>query len=298
VSTTGATSATGAAAAPDLDGRLFIITGANSGIGRVTARLLVGRGARVVLAGRSLERCEALAAELRRQVDPKRVELLALDLADLASVRAAAATVLKRGWIIGGLINNAGVAGARARGLTRDGFEMAFGVNHLGHFLFTRLLEARLRENASARVVNLASEAHRRIAGIDFPALRQPTRSRTGLHEYGVSKLCNILFTRELARRWPGSGVTSYAVHPGLIATDIWRSVPQPLRWLMTRFMVAPDADAGAATTIYCATAREIASVSGRYYNQQREATPSRAAQDDAVAARLWDESEQMTGLV
>ena len=283
----------GTGAAVALDGRRFIVTGASSGIGRVTARRLAGMGAHVVIAGRSVEGCEAVALELRQQGDPARIEVLALDLADLASVRAAAAQVLAGGGRIAGLINNAGVAGAR--GVTRDGFELAFGVNHLGHFLFTRLLEARLRESAPARVVNISSVAHRRITGIDFHALRQTTRTRTGLHEYGVSKLCNVLFARELARRWAGSGVTSYALHPGVIATDIWRHVPQPLRWLLTRWMVTPEQ--GADTTILCATAPELAGVSGRYYDQGREVTPNRVARDDTLAARLWDESEKMVGL-
>jgi len=287
-------SAAGADAAADLGGKLFIVTGANSGIGRVTAQRLAQRGARVVLAGRSRERCQAFADQLGRQVDPGLIEVLALDLADLASVRAAAAVVIERRWTIAGLINNAGVAGAH--GQTRDGFELAFGVNHLGHFLFTRLLEARLRDSAPARVVNVSSDAHLRIKQLDFAALDRPTRTRTGLHEYGVSKLCNVLFTRALARRWAGSGVTSYALHPGVIATDIWRQVPQPFRWLMTRLMASP-AD-GAATTVLCATAPDLASVSGRYYRNQHEARPSRLAEDDALGDRLWQESEKRVGLL
>jgi len=274
----------------DLAGRRFIITGPYSGIGRVTAQNLASRGAAVVLAGRSLERCQALATELRAPGDADRIEVLALDLADLASVRAAAEQVIARGGRVDGLINNAGVAGARGR--TRNGFELAFGVNHLGHFLFTRLLEARLSESAPARVVNVSSEAHRRIKSIDFPALRAPTKTRTGLHEYGVSKLCNILFAREIARRWAGRGITAYALHPGVIATDIWRSVPQPLRWLLTRWMKTPEA--GAATSIRCATDPALANVNGRYFMNESESNPSRAARSDELAARLWDESESM----
>jgi dehydrogenase/reductase SDR family protein 13 len=274
----------------ELRGRRFIVTGPYSGIGRITARRLAERGAALVLAGRSIERCEALAVELRQPGEPNRVDVLALDLADLASVRAAAEQVIARGWPIAGLINNAGVAGKR--GQTRNGFELAFGVNHLGHFLLTRLLEARMREGGGARVINVASEAHRRIRGIDFPALRMPTRTRTGLYEYGVSKLCNILFTRELARRWAGSGIVGYALHPGVIATDIWRSVPQPFRWLMTRWMKTPEE--GAATSIRCATDPALANDNGRYYINEHESTPNRAAQDADLAARLWDESERM----
>jgi retinol dehydrogenase-12 len=279
----------------ELAGRVFIVTGANSGIGRITAAALARRGARLFLGCRSVEKGEAVAASLRGPSGAARaeVEVLPIDLADLASVRAAAAAFLERGLPLHGLINNAGLAGTR--GSTRDGFELAFGVNHLGHFLLTRLLERRLRGSAPARVVNVSSQAHRSAAGIDFAALRRPTRSRTGLPEYGVSKLCNVLFTRELARRWAGSGVTSYALHPGVVETHIWRRVPQPLRWLMTRFMVSPER--GARTTILCATDPALAGSSGRYYDQQREVEPSPVAQDDALAARLWSESEPMAGL-
>jgi retinol dehydrogenase-12 len=277
----------------DLDGRRYIITGPYSGIGRVTARNLASRGAALVLAGRSIEQCQSLAAELSRPGQSDGIEALALDLADLSSVRAAAEQVLARGGRVDGLINNAGVAAAH--GVTRDGFELAFGVNHLGHFLFTRLLEARLRESAPSRVVNVASEAHRRVGGIDFEALRGRTRTRTGLREYCVSKLCNFLFAREIARRWAGSGITAYALHPGAIATDIWRSVPRPLRGLLTFWMKTPEQ--GAATSIACATDPALANVNGRYFINQREANPNRAARDDRLAERLWDESERMVGL-
>ncbi|HZL18987.1 MAG TPA: SDR family oxidoreductase [Polyangia bacterium] len=276
----------------DLTGRTFLVTGANSGIGQITATRLAERGAQVFLGCRDGAKGEAVAAPLRAA--GARVEVLPLDLADLASVRQAAATFVARGLPLHGLINNAGLAGTRA--LTRDGFELTFGVNHLGHFLLTRLLEARLREGAPARVVNISSQAHRSAKGIDFTALREPARSRTGLREYAVSKLANVLFTRELARRWAGSGVTAYALHPGVVATGIWRRLPGPLRWLVTRFMITPEE--GARTTIFCATAPELAGVSGRYYDHQRESTPSQVAQDDALAARLWDESDKMVGLL
>lgn len=277
--------------ASDLAGRTFLVTGANSGIGRITAETLARRGGQVLLACRAPEKGEAVAAPLRAA--GAKVEVLRLDLADLSSVRDAAAAFLARDLPLHALINNAGLAGSRS--LTRDGFELTFGVNHLGHFLLTRLLEARLRSSAPARVVNVSSQAHRGAKGIDFSVLRQRARSRTGIPEYGVSKLANILFTRELARRWAGSGVTAYALHPGVVATGIWRRVPGPLRWLVKRFMVTPEE--GARTTIVCATAPELAAVSGRYYDRGRESTPSLVAQDDALAVRLWDESEKLVGL-
>lgn len=279
----------------DLDGKTFIVTGANSGIGQVTAAVIAGRGGRVFLGCRSREKAELAMSSLRAAAGSAALQLEAMpiDLADLASVRAAAESFRARGVPLHALINNAGVAGGR--GLTRDGFELAFGVNHLGHFLLTRLLEAPLRAGAASRVVNVSSESHRGPSGLDFEALARPTGTRTGLHEYGVSKLCNVLFTRELGRRWSGTGVTAYAVHPGVVATAIWRRVPQPLRWLMTRFMISPQA--GARTTVFCATAPELTGVTGRYYLNERESTPSAAAGDDALAARLWQESERLVGL-
>lgn len=282
----------------DLAGRTFLVTGANSGIGRVTASTLARRGARVFAGCRTTEVAEATATALGRELAALpgaaaggAVEALALDLADFASVRAAAGNLLARGLPLHGLVNNAGVAGVRA--VTRDGFELTFGVNHLGHFLLTRLLEPALRAGAPARVVNVSSQAHRGPSGIDFGALREPARSRTGFPEYAVSKLCNVLFTRELARRWADRGVTTYALHPGVVATRIWRRVPQPLRWLGLKLMIS--AEEGAETTVFCATAPELAATSGRYYIRAREAAPSALAQDDALALRLWEESEAAT---
>src|SRR5207248_1708186 len=140
-------------------------------------------------------------------------------------------TLLDGGRPLHGLINNAGVAGQR--GLTAQGFELAFGINHLGHFLLTTLLVDRLRETGGARVVNVSSDSHYQAKGIDFDAVRQPTKSMTGMREYAVSKLANVLFTQELARRVPASELGAYAVHPGVIASDIWRRVPGPARSMM-----------------------------------------------------------------
>jgi NAD(P)-dependent dehydrogenase (short-subunit alcohol dehydrogenase family) len=278
----------------DLVGRTFLVTGANGGIGRVVSARLATRGARVVLGCRTVETAAATAVSQRGQGGSPALafETLAVDLGDLASVRAAASSFLARGIALHGLINNAGLTTRRA--LSRDGIELTFAVNHLGPFLLTRLLEPALRAGAPSRVVNVASEAHRRVTGIDFSALRRPG-SFSGFPEYAVSKLCNILFTRELARRWAGSGVTAYAVHPGVVATGIWRRLPRPLRWLATRSMLSPEE--GARTVLTCATAPELGSVSGRYYKHDREALPRPVAEDDALAARLWTESEKLAGL-
>lgn len=277
---------------PDLAGKNAIVTGANTGIGRVTALELARAGARVWLACRSREKTQPVIDEITRAGG--KAEFIALDLASLASVRAAAQTFLDANLPLHLLVNNAGHASAR--GVTKDGFEMTFGVNHLGPFLFTMLLLPRLKAAAPARVVNVASTAHYRARKIDFGRLQSPTRSITGLDEYGVSKLGNVLFTRELARRLEGTGVTTYAVHPGVIASDIWqRRVPRFLSALPRLFMKS-TAD-GARTSLYCATSPDVVGESGRYYADSKEKRPNRAAADEALARTLWDKSAAWVGL-
>jgi NAD(P)-dependent dehydrogenase (short-subunit alcohol dehydrogenase family) len=276
--------------AHDLEGRTFLVTGANSGIGKATALALVGRGGRVHLGCRSPEKAVSVLDEARALGGPGSAALLELDLADLASVRRAAASFLETGEPLHVLVNNAGVAGQR--GQTVQGFELTFGVNHLGHFLLTDLLLDRLRAAAPARVVTVSSVAHRQASGIDFDALRRPTRSFTGLPEYAVSKLCNVLFTQELARREASTGVTTYALHPGAIGSAIWRRVPWPVEPVMKLFM--RSSEEGAATSLYCATAPELGEVSGRYYDHSREKPPSRVA-SPALGAELWARSQEWT---
>jgi len=187
-------------------------------------------------------------------------------------------------------VNNAGVAGRH--GLTRQGFELTFGVNHLAHFALTNALLGCLTASAPARVVTVASDAHYSARGIDFEAVRRPARGITGLHEYAVSKLCNVLFSAELARRTADTGVTTYALHPGVVASDIWRRVPWPVRPLMTRRMLTVDE--GAATSLYCATSPDVAQDSGKFYDKCAERAPSRVATPE-LAAELWKRSEEWT---
>ncbi len=276
----------------DLTDRTYVVTGANTGIGKETVRGLAARGARVVLAARSAEKTNPVIDELKKATGNDRLELLVLDLGELASVRRAAAELLARDLPIHGLINNAGLAGPR--GVTKDGFELAFGTNHLGHFLWTRLLLDRVRASGPARIVNVSSASHYQAKGIDWEALRRPTRSTTGMSEYAVSKLCNVLFTRELARRVPASEVTCYSLHPGVIASDIWqRRVPRFLAAIPKLFMKSTAE--GAKTSLYCATSPDCATHSGRYYTDSKEKRPSRLADDDALAAELWKRSEAWT---
>jgi retinol dehydrogenase-12 len=270
--------------------RVYLVTGGNSGIGLATARALAAEGAHLVLACRSVERASPVVEALRRETGNGGIEVLELDLSRLASVRTAAAAFLARGLPLHGLVNNAGVV---APGLTADGFELVFGVCHVGHFLLTSLLEARLRATAPARVVNVASRAHQNARTIDFEAVRRPTATRTAFREYGVAKLANVLHAAELSRRLAGTGVTTYSVHPGVIATEIWRRIPWPARPLARALMRSP-AD-GARTVIDCLTSEARAAESGRYYVDGAVRAPSGPAQDRALAAELWERTSAWT---
>jgi NAD(P)-dependent dehydrogenase (short-subunit alcohol dehydrogenase family) len=271
-----------------LDGKIALVTGANTGIGLVTARELARRGARVFVACRSAERAGP-AAESIRAATGKEVELLSLDLSDLESVRRCAHEFVSRGLPLHLLINNAGLAGAR--GFTKSGFELAFGVNHVGHFLLTKLLLDSIRSAGKARVVTVASKAHYRARTIDFDAVRKPTVTRTAIPEYGVAKLANVLFTAELARRLEGTGVTTYSLHPGVVASDVWRSVPWPFRPLIKQFMLTVEQ--GAETTLYCATSPACEAETGLYYDTSRPVQAGAAARNAELAAELWRRSDE-----
>jgi NAD(P)-dependent dehydrogenase (short-subunit alcohol dehydrogenase family) len=275
------------AASGALGGRTFLVTGGNTGIGRATVAALAGRGGRVYLACRSADKGRAAAADIAAATGNDAVTFLPLDLADLASVRGCAEQFLARDEPLHVLINNAGVAGRR--GVTADGFEMTFGVNHLGHFALTSALLGRLADSAPARVVTVASDAHTQAGGVDFAAVRRPTASFTGMPEYAVSKLCNVLFSAELARRVRGQGITTYSLHPGVVASDIWRRVPWPIRPLMKLRMISTED--GARTTLHCAAAAGAAAETGLYYEKSRPREPSPAATPE-LARELWERSE------
>jgi retinol dehydrogenase 12 len=267
-----------------------VVTGANTGIGKATALALAREGWRVFVAARSAVKGDAAVSAIRAATGSESVWFLALDLADLSSVRACADAFLARGEPLHVLVNNAGVAGRR--GLTRQGFELMFGVNHLGHFLLTQLLLDRLVSSAPSRVVTVSSDAHYSARGIDWEAVRRPARGLTGMPEYAVSKLCNVLFSQELARRTAGNGVHSYALHPGVVASDIWRRVPWPVRPIVTRNMLSVEQ--GAATSLYCATSPEVASQSGLFYQSCALREPSPVATPE-LGAELWERSEAWT---
>jgi len=271
--------------------RVALITGANIGIGRVTALRLAQAGFTVFLAGRSAQRTQAVIDEIYATTKTSnKAFFLPLQLDDLNSVRECAALFLARQLPLHLLVNNAGLAGDK--GQTRQGFEMAFGVNHLGHFLLTQLLLDTLKASAPSRVVTVASRAHlMAYQGLDWPALQEATRSLTGAREYGVSKLANILFSAHLAKVLAGTGVSTYSLHPGVVDTEVWRELPGFLRPLLRlRGLLTPEE--GAQTTLYCAL-QAPAGESGLYYDKSRIKTPSRTAQDAQLAEQLWHQSLQ-----
>ena len=268
----------------DLGGKVCLITGASSGIGRVTAQVLAERGAKVWLACRDRSKTEPVLEAIARAGGV--AELVAVDLSDLDSVRACAKVVLAKDEPLHLLINNAGLAGRKA--LTKQGFELTFGVNHLGHFLLTELLLPRLLQQPS-RVVNVSSKAHYNADGIDFDDLRRRGKGFGALHAYEVSKLCNVLHAKQLALLYGAQGLHAYSLHPGVVASDVWRQVPQPFRAWLKRRMISNEE--GAKTSLYCAASSEVAEHNGRYYDECREKTPSAAAQNAELAAKLWQKS-------
>jgi NAD(P)-dependent dehydrogenase (short-subunit alcohol dehydrogenase family) len=281
-----------------LDGRVVLITGGNTGIGKETAVALASMGARVVFTTRDAARGAQALVEIRTRSGNDTVEVRALDLARFASVRDFAKRWDDEHGRLDVLVNNAGLI-LTSRRVTDDGNEMTLQVNHLGPFLLTQLLRDHLVAGDDARVVNVASDAHTSARrGLDFDDL-QSTRHYRGFRVYGKTKLANILFTRELARRWAGTGVTANAVHPGFVGSSFGRdgdtgrfgALVFPL---LKPFALSPEQ--GARTQVYVASAPELAGITGGYWVKSAPATPSAAAQDDVAAARLWEVSEELVG--
>jgi dehydrogenase/reductase SDR family protein 13 len=250
---------------------------------------LAARGAGVVLAARSEERTRPVLDAIRTRQPRAKIEFALLDLADLASVRRAAETFLRSGRGLDVLINNAGVAGTR--GLSADGFDLTYATNHIGPFLLTNLLLPAIQRAPQGRIVNVASVAHLSAKGIDWSLLERRTEPRRArFADYAITKLMNVLHAKELARRLGGTRVTTYALHPGGVASNIWRSVPQPVRWILLQFLDSNEE--GARTPLYCATAPELAGATGRYYDKSREVPCAPLADDPALAAELWTRTE------
>jgi retinol dehydrogenase 12 len=273
--------------------RSFLVTGANSGIGRALAEALAARGDRVILAARSAERTTPVVDAIRGRTPGARVSFLHLDLADFGSIRQAADEVLASGEGLDVLVNNAGVAGTAD--LSRDGFDRTYATNHLGPFLLTRLLLPTLQRSSEARVVNVASVAHLQVREIDWTLLeRRATPRRSGFRDYAVTKLMNVIHARELARRLAGTTVRTCSLHPGGVATNIWRALPGPLQWVLKLFLLSNEE--GARTPLYCATSPDLRDVSGRYYARCREARANPLADRPELADELWARSEAAIG--
>jgi len=280
----------------DLAGKVILITGATSGIGLEASVALAGMGGRVVMVGRDPGKTAEKVVEVRRRSGNSRVESLRCDVSSQTQVRALAAAVLAKYDRIDVLINNAGTVFAK-RTLTEDNVEATFAVNYLSAFLLTNLLLDRVKKSAPARVVNVASNGH--YGGtLDFDDLGFE-RGYQIMRAYSRSKLAEVLFTRELARRLAGTGVTANCVHPGAVATKIWDRAPaftRPFFAVAKRVaMISPAA--GAETIVYLAASPEVAQKSGFYFEKNLPKSPSRLALDDALAIRLWDESAKLTKL-
>jgi len=278
-----------------VQGKVVVITGATSGIGQVAAERLAGMGARLVLVARDKARGQATLARLRERAPGIAHSIHYADLSRLVEMKRVAAEIAAAETRIDVLINNAGALFG-SRQVTEDGLELTFATNHMAYVVLTHGLRERLIASAPARVVNTASNAHER-ARLDFDDL-QSAHGYRGFKVYGRSKLCNILYTRELARRWAGTGVTANCLHPGFVATrfaDQSGGLFSYIVRMAKMFAISPEK--GADTIVYLASSPEVAHVSGGYFYKCRPVTPSKEAQDDAAAKRLWLESTRLGGL-
>ena len=284
-----------------LEDRTCLVTGATSGIGQETALGLAREGARVLIVGRDPARGEAARADIAKRSGNDRIELLLADLASLREVARLAGEVRARCPALHVLVYNAGIVNLK-RQQSPDGFEATFAVNHLAYFALTLQLLDLLRASAPARIVNVSSDAHR-FGQIDWDDLQSEKRYRglpyvAAMRVYGTSKLQNILFTRELARRLEGSGVTANCLHPGAVSTRLGANNgggSRVVTSLLRPFMLSP-AD-GAKTSIHLAVSPEVTGISGGYFTKMREARCSRPARDVDAARRLWQVSAELTGL-
>jgi retinol dehydrogenase-14 len=275
-------------------GRVCLVTGATSGIGKATAHALATKGASVVIVGRDPQKGEATVQEIREATANEDVQLLRADLSSQDSIRELADRFLAEHDRLHVLVNCAG-AFFRDRRVTIDGLEMTFALNHLAYFLLTTLLLDLLQGSAPARIVNVTSGAHS-MGRIDFEDL-QGERGYQGQTAYNQSKLANVLFTYELARRLEGTGVTVNCVHPGWVRTDFGRQ-NQPLAWRLMIALVAPfmrSPERGAETVVYLAADPKVETVMGKYFRDLKPKRSSKHSYDEAVAARLWQVSEELT---
>ena len=278
-----------------MEGKLCVVTGATDGIGRVTARALAERGAEVVLVGRNAAKGAEVGKAIRRSSRNDRVRFEQADLSSQTEIRALAERLTAGGAAIDVLVNNVGALFMRRRE-SADGIEMTFALNHLGYFLLTGLLLESLQANGGGRIVNVASEAHRGAQmDLEDP---QGTRRYRGWRAYRRSKLANVLFTYRLAALLAGTPVTANCLHPGFVASRFGHNNGWPFVAALKVMMrlSAIDMEAGARTSVHLATSADVAGVSGRYFDECREAASSPASHDEDAGRRLWEMSEILTG--
>ncbi|XP_069552651.1 retinol dehydrogenase 12-like [Brachyistius frenatus] len=275
-----------------LDGKTVVITGANTGIGKETAIDLAKRGAKVIIACRDMEKAGAAVKEIKESSGSDSVACMKLDLSDTKSIREFAEAINRDEQKLNILINNAGVM-VCPYGKTADGFEMQIGVNHMGHFLLTHLLIDLIKRSAPARIITVSSMAHS-WGSINLEDINSEKSYDKG-RAYSQSKLANVLFTRSLARRLEGTGVTAYVLHPGVVQTDLWRHLSGFQQLVMK--VVSPftkNSVQGAQTSIYCAVEPSLEKESGGYYSDCAPASCCAAAKDDDLAKKLWELSCRM----
>ncbi|MCB9185735.1 MAG: SDR family oxidoreductase [Flavobacteriales bacterium] len=280
-----------------MEGKTVIITGGNAGIGKATAIALAKKGASIVITSRSETKAKEAVAEIKKQSGSDKVDFVTIDLSSQKSVREAAERLKAKCPKIDVLINNAGCYFSELK-LNEDGLEMQFATNHLGHFLLTNLLMENLKAAEKARIINLSSIAHKSTRELDLNDINYQNAAYDGWKSYSRSKFCNILFTRELARRLEGTGITANAVHPGGVRTEIaeknanWYT---KLGWILSKPLMVTVED-GAKTSIHLASSEEGGDMSGGYWVKCKKYFSNRPSQDPETAAALWKKSEELVG--
>uniref|UniRef100_A0A3P8VE21 Zgc:112332 n=1 Tax=Cynoglossus semilaevis TaxID=244447 RepID=A0A3P8VE21_CYNSE len=278
-----------------LDGKTVIITGANTGIGKETARDLARRGARIIMACRDLERATEAREDILEDTGNENIVIRKLDLSDTKSIRAFAEVIIKEEKQVNVLINNAGIMMC-PYSKTADGFELQLGVNHLGHFLLTHLLLDLMKRSAPSRIVVVASVAHT-WTGLRLDDINSE-RSYDTMKAYGQSKLANVMFARSLAKRLKGTGVSVFSLHPGVVQSDLWRHQNQCIQVAVKIFRIFTKTTVeGAQTSIYCAVEPGLENQSGGYFSDCAPAGCSRTASDENLAQKLWEISCNLLGV-
>lgn len=281
----------------NLTNKLCIVTGANSGIGRATAQSFAADGAYVIMICRNEERAKAARQDIIDDTGNSGIKVILADLAIQNDVRSAADQINQEFDKVDVLVNNAGLI-ANEREETVDGIEKTLAVNHLAPFLLTNLLWDRLRQSKGARIINVSSEVHKLGAKVFDLENLQLTKNYSAMNAYGLSKLCNIMFTHELAKRAENSTITTYSLHPGVVRTQLAEEAGWAMKlfyWIGKPFMRSPKS--GAETTIYLATSDDATSMNGQYFKDKNVNEPAKIAYNDDLTSNLWMKSEELTGL-